>query len=169
MSTGRILLVAMLLVLLGAPAHALGQGTAVVVNGTVTAPNYKALGAGARLIAYLYETPQGGTRRQVATSPAVTIGAKAPPFTYEIRTTAAINKTSVYDVEVVLAEGAAVRYRGQARIANFNNNPTLTNVAVNPASGSLPNTGSGTQILLVALVAAALAAGVSIWRRRLVS
>jgi LPXTG-motif cell wall-anchored protein len=164
-----MLLVAMLLVLLGVPARALGQATTVVVNGTVTAPNYKALGGSARLIAYLYETPQGGTRRQVATSPAATIGTRVPPFTYEIRTTAAINKNSAYDVEVVLAEGAAVRYRGQARIANFNANPTVANVVVNPASGSLPNTGSGAQILLVALVAAALAAGVSIWRRRLVS
>ena len=169
MSTGRILLVVMLLlVLLGVPARALGQGTTTVINGTVTAPNYKALNSSARLIAYLFETPQGGTRRQVATSAATTIGSKAPPFTYEIRTTATINQTSAYDVEVVLAEGAAVRYRGQARIASFNANPAAANVAVNPSSGSLPNTGGGAQILLVAIVAAGLAAAVSIWRRRLV-
>ena len=161
----RTLVAVLLLISLGIPGIAASQTNPRVVKGTVTATNFTSLAANARMIATLYENPAGAPRRAVVALTTPNIGGKAPPFSYELSFTTPVNAGSTYDVEIVLAEGTNIRYKGTARVPNFNTNPTIVNITVDPASGTLPNTSSGAQQLLIALLAAVLAGGLAIWRR----
>src|ERR671932_29588 len=99
----RAIVVVVLIASLALPALVAGQTTPRVVSGTVTATNYSGLAAGARMVATLYENPQGGARRAVVTLTTPNISNAAPPYSYQPSSTTALNVGSTQDLDIALA------------------------------------------------------------------
>ena len=167
----RVLLaVCLLAALFTVPSLAFAQ-SAGTVSGTVTYRQRVALPASAVVTIQLLDVSRADAAAVViAEQKLTTNGAQVPiPFSVAYQPSQ-IQANGSYAVQASIAINGQRRYINDTQYTVLTRGRPTANVAITllavPASGQLPNTASGDELLLIALALSALAVATHLWRRQ---